>query len=136
MPQFYVSPRRIAVLVLIGGLSIASAPPALAQGCFLRSQELFGTTRTCIYDCFGREMRTTVPATRICPLTTGDVGPATDAGGPAGVTAPPTIGEDSAAGSGVPGATPPTSLGRPPAALPTQPQPQMPTPPQPQMPRP
>jgi hypothetical protein len=132
VPDVLARPRRIAALVLIGGLSLGSAPEALAQGCFLRSQQQFGTTRTCIYDCFGREMRTTVPANRICPLTTGEPAAPADGGGAGGVTAPPTIGEPGAASGSPSGATPPTSLGQPPTALPTLPQPQM---PQPQVPR-
>lgn len=131
-------PIRIGAATLVAGTLIAAAAaPALAQGqgCFLRSQQTFGMTRTCIYDCFGREMRTTVSSNRMCVLTTGDPGSAASPGAAlpgAAVGAPvpgapaASQGQSAAPSATQPSAMPPSNLGTAPSslgtALPTTPQ--------------
>jgi hypothetical protein len=131
-------PIRLGAAALLAcALIAAAAAPALAQGqgCFLRSEQTFGMTKTCIYDCFGREMRTTVSSNRMCVLTTGDPGSAASPGAAlpgaaAGAPVPgaPAASQDQSAAPSAaqPSAMPPTNLGTAPTslgtALPTTPQ--------------
>lgn len=124
--------RRRSALAAFAGVCLAAWPLSLSaqQACFLRSQETFGQTKTCIYDCKGQQMRTTVSSLQVCPLTIGDTNPALTPSpwskGPAGIGVPraeqpPALGEEGARPGGVaqPGAVPPARLG---AELPTLPQ--------------
>jgi hypothetical protein len=127
---------RSALAVVVGGIGLAAWPLSLSaqQACFLRSQETFGQTKTCIYDCKGQQMRTTVSSLQVCPLTIGDTNPALMPSpwskGPAGIGVPraeqpPALGEEGAPPGGAaaqPGAVPPARLGAQPPTLPTLPQ--------------
>jgi hypothetical protein len=109
------SVRRGAMIVSC--CLFATAPTAaLAQGCFLTSEQTFGMTKTCFYNCFGIEKRVTISSLRLCPLTTGDSGaeqqPQQAQPGAAQPEYQPPSGEMK------PWTAPPASLGQP---LPTQP---------------
>lgn len=118
--------ERLPLRALSGGLlalalSLGTAGGAAAEVCFLRGQQTFGMTITCIYDCFGQERRLTVSSLSICPLTIGE-----PQARPSGAGELPRPEEAPSAGApqpAQPGAVPPTTLGQPPPTLPTLPPP-------------